>query len=137
MGAVTWDHFTPWQQEILLAFHELQRSVGNEKGLDPAQAALQALTGGTSSVLDLVGGISPKGYHERTPGESLMAFAAPEAWLIDAYGTTRPTRKMVMEMAMKQRTQVAPGTAIYFAVWAGDEAQGDPTWWYFYGTSND
>jgi hypothetical protein len=135
MTAIEWDYFVPWEPGVLRAFNKLQRQVGDQMGFEPQQAALRALMDGTGTVVDFLAGTSERNYLQRARDERLAAFAVPAGWLLEAYETLRPTRRMVLDKPMKQLETIEPGTAVYCAVSAAEEDQGDPTWWYFYGRS--
>jgi hypothetical protein len=138
MGASGWSYFTPWQKDVGAALRVLQRKERVQMGAEDEMAALlEAGEDGTHSILDIIGGISEKSYEERDGGEIALAFAVPQGWLMEAYGTTRPTRKMVEERGFDPAEQLERWTAVYFAVWDDEAATGEPQWWYFDGCSGD
>jgi len=135
MGASGWEYFTPWQKDVRRAFEVLQDEQTNEEGGDLLAAFEKGGEDGTHSILDIMGGISPKSYDERDESDLMMAFATPESALQEMYGTTRPTRKMVEENPFGEHLD--RWTAVYFPVWDDAIPNGDPAWWYFAGCSGD
>jgi hypothetical protein len=87
---------------------------------------------GTHSILDISRGTSKE-------PDFGTAFLAPDEWLLAAYGTTRPTRKVVEAHGFEPAENLDRWSAVYFAVWdvEGDEATGNPRWWYFEGCSGN
>jgi hypothetical protein len=105
---------------------------GTRGGATVEEAVARAGQDGTHSILDITDGIS------KTPNFG-TAFPAPERWLIDAYGTSRPTRQMV-EKGFRPADDLERWSCVFFAVWDdGESAEGtgDPRWWYFEGCSGD
>jgi hypothetical protein len=137
MGASGWSYFTEWQRDPGVALDTLRRQEAAEIGAeDDIQALLESGESGTHTILDILG-VSALDYEKRDPDEMFQAYPAPDVWLMEAYGTLRPTRKMVEEKGFDPAEQIERWTAVYFAVWDSEAAEGDPQWWYFNGCSGD
>ena len=137
MGASGWSYFTPWQKDAGNALRALKRQQAAELGAaDEIQALLDSGESGTHSILDILG-ISTIDYEQRDPDEMFKAYPVPDAWLLEAYGTTRPTRQTVESKGFPRSEELERWSAIFFPVWTDEGAAGDPQWWYFDGCSGD
>jgi len=92
------------------------------------EALDQAAEEGTHSILDIMAGVS------KVP-QFGTAFPAPDAWLMQAYGTTRPTRAQVEGAGFEPAEELERWSAVFFPV--AETKEGPPRWWYFEGCSGD
>lgn len=100
--------------------------VGEPKTI--ADLLFLAAEDGTHSILDITG-VTEK-------PEFGGAHPAPDSWLMEAYGTSRPTRQDVETRRFRRAEEMERWQCLYFPVWAhaNDVA---PKWWMFIGSSGD